>query len=49
MKKNWFLLRIGHTSANTEALENIKDAIQSYLETVEDLSKNKNSRYIEVG
>ena len=32
-----------------EALENIKDAIQSYLETVEDLSKNKNSRYIEVG
>ncbi len=30
-----------------EALENIKDAIQSYLETVEDLSKNKESRYVE--
>lgn len=32
-----------------EALENIKDAIQAYLETVEGLSKNKKSRYIEVG
>ncbi len=32
-----------------EALENIKDAIQAYLETVEELSKNKDSRYIEVG
>jgi predicted RNase H-like HicB family nuclease len=31
-----------------EALENIKDAIQSYLETVEELSKNKKSRYVEV-
>lgn len=31
-----------------EALENIKDAIQSYLETVEELSKNKESRYVEV-
>lgn len=31
-----------------EALENIKDAIQSYLETVDELSKNKESRYVEV-
>ncbi len=31
-----------------EALENIKDAIQSYLETVEELSKGKKSRYVEV-
>lgn len=32
-----------------EALENIKDAIQAYLATIEDLSKNKKSRYVEVG
>jgi len=32
-----------------EALENIKDAIQAYLETVEELSKGKESRYVEVG
>jgi predicted RNase H-like HicB family nuclease len=31
-----------------EALENIKDAIQSYLETVEKLSVEKESRYVEV-
>ncbi|HEY4482208.1 MAG TPA: type II toxin-antitoxin system HicB family antitoxin [Candidatus Brocadiaceae bacterium] len=31
-----------------EALENIKDAIQGYLETVEELSKGKESRYVEV-
>ena len=31
-----------------EALDNIKDAIQAYLETVEELSKNKESRYVEV-
>ncbi len=31
-----------------EALENIKDAIQSYLETVEELNKNEDSRYVEV-
>lgn len=31
-----------------EALENIKDAIESYLETVEELTKNKESRYVEV-
>jgi predicted RNase H-like HicB family nuclease len=36
----------GKTEA--EALENIKDAIQSYLETVEELTKNKESRYVEV-
>jgi predicted RNase H-like HicB family nuclease len=32
----------------SEALENIKDAIQSYLETVEELTKDKDSRYVEV-
>jgi len=32
-----------------EALENIKDAIQAYLGTVEELSKDKESRYVEVG
>jgi len=32
-----------------ESLENIKDAIQDYLETVDELSKNKESRYVEVG
>lgn len=31
-----------------EALENIKDAIQSYLETVEKPSKGKKSRYVEI-
>jgi len=31
-----------------EALGNIKDAIQSYLKTVEELSKDKESRYVEV-
>lgn len=32
-----------------EALENIKDAIRAYLETVDQLSKGIRSRYIEVG
>jgi predicted RNase H-like HicB family nuclease len=32
-----------------EALENIKDAIQAYLETIEKLSKDKKSSYVEVG
>jgi len=32
-----------------EALQNIRDAIQAYLETIEELSKNKESRYVEVG
>ena len=36
----------GKTEA--EALENIKDAIHSYLETVEELSKDKESRYVEI-
>jgi predicted RNase H-like HicB family nuclease len=31
-----------------EALENITDAIQAYLKTVDDLSKNAESRYVEV-
>ncbi|MBT6050926.1 MAG: type II toxin-antitoxin system HicB family antitoxin, partial [Candidatus Scalindua sp.] len=31
-----------------EALENIVDAIQEYLETVDELSKEKESRYVEV-
>jgi predicted RNase H-like HicB family nuclease len=32
-----------------EAMENIKDAIQEYLHTVEYLSKDRESRYVEVG
>ncbi|MBI5184979.1 MAG: type II toxin-antitoxin system HicB family antitoxin [Nitrospinae bacterium] len=32
-----------------DALGNIKDAIEGYLETVEELSKEKESRYVEVG
>jgi predicted RNase H-like HicB family nuclease len=32
-----------------EALENIKDALKAYLETVEELNKGKESRYVEVG
>jgi predicted RNase H-like HicB family nuclease len=32
-----------------EALENIRDAIIAYLETVEHLSKGKVARYVEVG
>lgn len=31
-----------------EVLENIKDAIQAYLKIVEELSKGKKSRYVEV-
>ena len=31
-----------------EALENIKDAIKAYLETVEELTKDKESRYVEI-
>lgn len=36
----------GRTEA--EAIENIKDAIEAYLATVADLSKDKESRYVEV-
>jgi len=32
-----------------EALENIKDAIETYLATIEELSKDKDSRYVEIG
>jgi predicted RNase H-like HicB family nuclease len=32
-----------------EALDNIRDAIEAYLETVEELTKNRESRYVEVG
>ncbi|MCL5773451.1 MAG: type II toxin-antitoxin system HicB family antitoxin [Firmicutes bacterium] len=31
-----------------EALENIKDAIHEYLAAVEELSKDKESRYVDV-
>lgn len=31
-----------------EALENIKDAIIDYLEVVEELTKDKESRYVEI-
>ncbi len=30
------------------ALENIKDAIKAYLETIEELNKGKEFRYVEV-
>jgi predicted RNase H-like HicB family nuclease len=32
-----------------EAMDNIKDAIQGYLTAVDELSKDKESRYVEVG
>jgi predicted RNase H-like HicB family nuclease len=32
-----------------EALENIRDAIEAYLATVEDLTRDKEFRYVEVG
>ncbi len=32
-----------------EALENIKDAIETYLATVDELSKDKEFRFVEVG
>lgn len=31
-----------------EALDNIKDAIESYLMTVDEIAKNKESRFVEV-
>jgi predicted RNase H-like HicB family nuclease len=37
----------GETEA--EALTNIRDCIQTYLEIVEEMSKDKESRYVEVG
>jgi len=36
------------SQGEAEALENIKDAIQAYLETVEELTKDKESRYVEL-
>ena len=33
----------------TEAIENIKEAIQDYLETIEELNKDAEVRYVEVG
>lgn len=32
-----------------EALENMKDAIEAYLATVEELIRDKECRYVEVG
>jgi len=32
-----------------EALDNIRDAIQAYLETVEELTSSRDARYVEVG
>jgi predicted RNase H-like HicB family nuclease len=37
----------GETEA--EALENIKDAISIYLETVEEINQGADARYVEVG
>ena len=36
-------------STENEAMENIKDAIEAYLDTVDVLSKDRESRYVEVG
>ncbi|MBI4556541.1 MAG: type II toxin-antitoxin system HicB family antitoxin [Candidatus Hydrogenedentes bacterium] len=36
-------------STETEALANITDAIQVYLATLDDLSKDREVRYVEVG
>ena len=36
-------------NTENEALENIKDAINTYLETVEELNKDADARYVEVG
>ncbi|MEO5357777.1 MAG: type II toxin-antitoxin system HicB family antitoxin [Nitrospirae bacterium YQR-1] len=35
-------------ATENEALENIKDAIEAYLETVDELSKDKETRYVEI-
>jgi len=32
-----------------ESMKNIKDAIKAYLETVDELTKDKESRYVEIG
>ncbi len=32
-----------------EALENIKDAISTYIETVEEINQDADARYVEVG
>ena len=32
-----------------EALENVKDAIETYLATVEEFGKDKETRFVEVG
>ena len=32
-----------------EALENIKDAISTYLETVDEINQDTDARYVEVG
>jgi predicted RNase H-like HicB family nuclease len=36
-------------STEEEALENVKDAIETYLLTVEELSTGTESRFVEVG
>lgn len=36
-------------NTENEALENIRDAINTYLETVEELNKDADARYVEVG
>lgn len=46
---SWFARLLVAGKNRGGSLKNIKDAIQAYLETVEELSKNKKSRYVEVG
>ena len=35
-------------NSEQEALENIKDAIESYLQVIDELTANKETRYVEV-
>jgi predicted RNase H-like HicB family nuclease len=35
-------------NTETEALENVKDAIEAYLRTVEQLTENQEIRYVEI-
>ena len=42
-------VRTDNFETKEEAIENIKDAIKIYLETVEELNKDTESLYVEVG
>jgi len=38
----------GYSIWEAEALENVKDAISAYLETVDKLTADKETRYVEI-